>query len=71
VRICEVLELGTCEVLELGTCEVLESRICGVRGSGEVLIQKPKQAVMFVKKRFGIKKDPTQRRHLKKSGFEV
>jgi hypothetical protein len=55
VGTCEVLESGTCEVLESGTCEVLESRIYVVRGSGEDLIRKPEQAVIFVKKRFGDK----------------
>jgi hypothetical protein len=55
VGTCEVLESGTCEVLESRTCEVLESRIYEVRGSGEDLIRKLEQAVIFVKKRFGDK----------------
>jgi hypothetical protein len=50
---CEVLESGICEVLETGTCKVLESGSCEVCGSGEVLIQKPEQVVIFMKKRLG------------------
>jgi hypothetical protein len=45
--------VGSCEVLESGTSEVLGSGTYEVRECGVVLIRKPKQVVIFIKKSFG------------------